>query len=424
MLHAVNPTNDFSAYLRDENDVVFAPAESFEAALHGFVIDWVAKNAAEFGHIGCIRGSGSANNEIIRRHMLMFKSNNPGVATLSFVPVRFCSSLRPLCQMNNQPPAVISLNLPKPPLRLIGAAALAIVALILVWTSFYTVPAESEAVVLRFGKFLKIAEPGLQFKIPLGIDEYTLVQTRRQLKLEFGFYTYGYTNPDQAGQQQVEEKSMVTGDLNAALVEWVVQYRISDPKEYLFDVRNPGQTLRDLSEAAMREVIGDRTVDEVITIGRQDIEISALARMQELATRYKLGVRVDQVQLKNVNPPREVQASFNEVNKAQQDRENAINIANGDYNEAVPRARGQADQTIRGAEGYRFKRVNEAEGDIASFNFMLGQYVKAPEITRTRLYLETMGDVLPAMGPKIIIDDSMKQLLPILPLSLKPEAKQ
>ena len=171
----------------------------------------------------------------------------------------------------------------------------------------------------------------------------------------------------------------------------------------------------------MREVIGDRTVDEVITIGRQDIEISALARMQELATRYKLGVRVDQVQLKNVNPPREVQASFNEVNKAQQDRENAINIANGDYNEAVPRARGQADQMIRGAEGYRFKRVNEAEGDIASFNFMLGQYIKAPEITRTRLYLETMGDVLPAMGPKIIIDESMKQLLPILPLSLKPE---
>ena len=323
--------------------------------------------------------------------------------------------------MNNQPPAVLSLNLPKPPLRLIAFIGLVILGLILVWTSYYTVPAESEAVVLRFGKFLKIVEPGLHFKIPLGVDEYTEVQTRRQLKLEFGFYTAGYTNPDQPSRQQLEEKSMVTGDLNAALVEWVVQYRISDPKEYLFDVRNPNQTLRDLSEAAMREVIGDRTVDEVITIGRQDIEVSALARMQELAGRYKLGVRVDQVQLKNVNPPREVQASFNEVNKAQQDRENAINIANGDYNEAVPRARGQADQTIRGAEGYRFKRVNEAEGDVASFNAMLGQYIKAPEITRTRLYLETMGDVLPGMGPKIIIDDSMKQLLPILPLSLKPE---
>lgn len=325
--------------------------------------------------------------------------------------------------MNNQPPAVVTLNLPRPPLRLIAAIALLVLALIVLWTSYYTVPAESEGVVLRFGRFLKIVEPGLHFKIPLGVDDVSEVKTRRQLKLEFGFFTYGYTNPDQPPQQQLEEKSMVTGDLNAALVEWVVQYRISDPKEYLFDVRNPGQTLRDLSEAAMREIIGDRTVDEVITIGRQDIEVSALARMQELATRYKLGVRVDQVQLKNVNPPREVQASFNEVNKAQQDRENAINIANGDYNEAVPRARGQADQTIRGAEGYRFKRVNEAEGDVASFNAMLGQYSKSPEITRTRLYLETMGDVLPLMGPKIIIDDSMKQLLPILPLSLKPETK-
>jgi membrane protease subunit HflK len=309
-------------------------------------------------------------------------------------------------------------------MRLIGIAVIVIALLVVLWTSYYTVPAESEGVVLRFGKFLKTVNPGLHFKIPLGVDEVSVLPTRRQLKLEFGFYTSGYTNPDQPTLQQIEEKSMVTGDLNAALVEWVVQYRISDPKEYLFDVRNPAQTLRDLSEAAMREVIGDRTVDEVITIGRQDIEVAALTRMQELAKRYHLGVRVDQVQLKNVNPPREVQASFNEVNRAQQDRENAINIANGDYNQAVPRARGEADQTIRGAEGYRFKRVNEAEGDVASFNAMLEQYSKAPEITRTRLYLETMGEVLPTMGPKIIIDDSMKQLLPILPLSTKmPEVK-
>jgi membrane protease subunit HflK len=309
-------------------------------------------------------------------------------------------------------------------MRLIGIGVIVFALIIILWTSFYTVPAESEGVVLRFGKFLTTVNPGLHFKIPLGVDEVSVLPIRRQLKLEFGFYTSGYTNPDQPTMQQIEEKSMVTGDLNAALVEWVVQYRISDPKEYLFDVRNPAQTLRDLSEAAMREVIGDRTVDEVITIGRQDIEVAALTRMQELAKRYHLGVRVDQVQLKNVNPPREVQASFNEVNRAQQDRENAINIANGDYNQAVPRARGEADQTIRGAEGYRFKRVNEAEGDVASFNAMLQEYSKAPEITRTRLYLETMGEVLPTMGPKIIIDDSMKQLLPILPLSTKmPEVK-
>jgi membrane protease subunit HflK len=326
--------------------------------------------------------------------------------------------------MIDEPPELQDLRIPHIPVRVIASIVAIILLIVLAWTSCYTVQAESEGVVLRFGKFLKTVEPGLHFKFPFSIDRVTVLPTRRQLKLEFGFITPGYTNPHQPGKDAREERSMVTGDLNAALVEWVVQYRIEDPKQYLFDVRNPDQTLRDLSEAAMREVIGDRTVDEVITIGRQDIEISALARMQELAKRYILGIRVDQVQLKNVNPPAEVQASFNEVNKAQQDRENAINIANGDYNEAVPRARGQADQMIRAAEGYRFKRVNEAQGDVASFNAILAEYVKAPEITRTRLYLETMGDVLPATGEKIIIDDSMRNLLPILPLNPKPLEKR
>ena len=326
--------------------------------------------------------------------------------------------------MADHGPRVINLNFNRPSAAQIAAiviGALLIVLLIAVLlTSSYTVGAESEGVVLRFGKFLKTVEPGLHFKLPLGIDVVTVLPIRRQLKLEFGFSTAGYTNPIQAGQDPEEEKSMVTGDLNAALVEWVVQYRIEDPRQYLFDVRNPEGTLRDLSEAAMREVIGDRTVDELITIGRQDIEIEALARMQELSKRYHLGIRVDQVQLKNVNPPSQVQASFNEVNKAQQDRENAINIANGEYNKVIPKAKGQADQTIRGAEGYRFKRVNEAEGDVAAFSAVLQQYVKAPEITRTRLYLETMSEILPQMGQKIIVDESLRQLLPILPLSTKP----
>ncbi|MFY9984041.1 MAG: FtsH protease activity modulator HflK, partial [Chthoniobacterales bacterium] len=184
-------------------------------------------------------------------------------------------------------------------------------------TSYYTVGADSEGVVLRFGKFLKTVDPGLHFKLPFGIDAVTILPTRRQLKLEFGFTTPGYSpNSIEPSQNPVEEKSMVTGDLNAVLVEWVVQYRIEDPRQYLFETRNPEETLRDLSEAAMREVVGDRTVDEVITVGRQDIEIEALARMQELSNRYHLGIRVDQVQLKNVNPPSQVQASFNEVNKA------------------------------------------------------------------------------------------------------------
>jgi modulator of FtsH protease HflK len=321
-------------------------------------------------------------------------------------------------------PRTINVNLTTTPSLIGWIVAISIVGILLItglWTSYYTVGAESEGVVLRFGKFLKTVEPGLHFKVPFGVDTVTVLPTRRQLKLEFGFSTPGYfTNPIQADQNPDEEKSMVTGDLNAALVEWVVQYRIEDPRQYLFDVRNPGETLRDLSEAAMREVVGDRTVDELITIGRQDIEVEALARMQALSKRYQLGIRVDQVQLKNVNPPSQVQASFNEVNKAQQDRENAINIANGEYNKVIPKAKGEADQTIRAAEGYRFKRVNEAEGDVAAFSAVLQEYIKAPEITRTRLYLETMSEILPQTGQKIIVDDSMRQLLPILPLSTKP----
>ena len=323
--------------------------------------------------------------------------------------------------MADYTPPDIKLNLKLPSLGWIAAIFIGILLIVGLWMSYYTVGPESQGVVRRFGKYLQTVDPGLHFKLPFGIDVVTVLPTRRQLKLEFGFATPGYvTNPIQAGQEPDEEKSMVTGDLNAALVEWVVQYRIEDPSQYLFDVRNPGETLRDLSEAAMREVVGDRTVDELITIGRQDIEVEALARMQELSKRYHLGIRVDQVQLKNVNPPSQVQASFNEVNKAQQDRENAINIANGEYNNVVPKAKGQADETIRAAEGYRFKRVNEAEGDVAAFSAVLQQYIKAPEITRSRLYLETMGEILPQTGQKIIVDESLRQLLPVLPLSIKP----
>jgi modulator of FtsH protease HflK len=323
--------------------------------------------------------------------------------------------------MADYTPPDIKLNLRLPSVGWIAAILIGILLIVGLWMSYYTIGPESQGVVRRFGKYLQTVDPGLHFKLPFGIDRVTVLPTRRQLKLEFGFTTPGYvTNPIQAGQDPDAEKSMVTGDLNAALVEWVVQYRIEDPSQYLFEVRNPGETLRDLSEAAMREVVGDRTVDELITIGRQDIEIEALARMQELSKRYHLGIRVDQVQLKNVNPPREVQASFNEVNKAQQDRENAINIANGEYNKVVPKAKGEADQTVRGAEGYRFKRVNEAEGDVAAFTAVLQQYIKAPEITRTRLYLETMSEILPQAGQKIIVDESLRQLLPVLPLSTKP----
>ncbi len=302
-------------------------------------------------------------------------------------------------------------------------ASIAIALLALVglgaWTSYYTVPSNSVAVVRRFGKFQETVEPGLHFKIPMNIDTATIVPVKRQLKQEFGFSTAGAGDPFQSPRpnDQLRETEMVTGDLNAALVEWVVQYRISDPVKFLFEVREPRETLRYVSKSVMREVVGDRTVDEVITIGRQEIETEALAKMQALSTKYAMGLSIDQVQLKNINPPGPVQESFNEVNQAQQEKEKLINEARRDYNKVIPLAQGEKDQRIREADGYRLKRVNEAEGDTSRFNALLEEYAKAPQVTRRRIYLETLQDVMPGIRSKIIVDDQTRSILPLLSLN-------
>ncbi len=286
------------------------------------------------------------------------------------------------------------------------------------WTAYYTVPSDSVAVVQRFGKYLKEVPPGLHFKVPLGIDAATIVPVKRQLKQEFGFTTPGASEPYQSPRRRDEkqETQMVTGDLNAALVEWVVQYRISDPVKFLFEVREPSETLRYVSESVMREVVGDRTVDEVITIGRQEIETEALTKMQALSTKYAMGISIDQVQLKNINPPEPVQESFNEVNQAQQEKEKLINEARRDYNKVIPLAEGEKDQRIREADGYRLKRINEAEGDVARFSALLAEYSKAPEVTRRRIYIETLQDVMPSIRSMIIVDEQTRSILPLLNL--------
>ena len=284
------------------------------------------------------------------------------------------------------------------------------------WTAYYTVPSDSVAVVQRFGKYLEEVPPGLHFKLPLGIDAATIVPVKRQLKQEFGFATPGAGDPYQSPRDGKRETEMVTGDLNAALVEWVVQYRISEPVKFLFEVREPSATLRYVSESVMREVVGDRTVDEVITIGRQEIESEALSKMQALSTKYAMGISIDQVQLKNINPPEPVQESFNEVNQAQQEKEKLINEARRDYNKVIPLAEGEKDQRIREADGYRLKRINEAEGDVARFSALLAEYTKAPEVTRRRIYIETLQNVLPGIRSKIIMDEQTSGILPLLNL--------
>jgi membrane protease subunit HflK len=265
------------------------------------------------------------------------------------------------------------------------------------WSAYYTVPSDSVAVVQRFGKYLAEVPPGLHFKLPLGIDAATIVPVKRQLKQEFGFATPGATDPYQISGDAKQETEMVTGDLNAALVEWVVQYRISDPAKFLFDVREPRLILRDVSESVMREVVGDRTVDEVITIGRQEIEAEALIKMQALATKP-------------------VQASFNEVNQAQHEKEKLINEARRDYNKVIPLADGEKDQRIREADGYRLKRINEAQGDAARFTALLAEYIKAPVVTRRRIYIETLQEVMPSVRSKIIVDERTRSILPFLNL--------
>ncbi len=309
-----------------------------------------------------------------------------------------------------------------------GVIVLAILALagLGAWTAYYTVPSDTVAVVQRFGKYLNNVPPGLHFKLPLGIDVATIVPVKRQLKQEFGFVTPGARDPHQGPRLRdgKRETEMVTGDLNAALVEWVVQYRISDPVKFLFEVREPSETLRYVSESVMREVVGDRTVDEVITIGRQEIETEALTKMQALSTKYAMGISIDQVQLKNINPPKPVQESFNEVNQAQQEKEKLINEARRDYNKVIPLAEGEKDQRIREADGYRLKRINEAEGDVARFSALLAEYSKAPEVTRRRIYLETLQEVMPGIRSKIIVDEQTRSILPLLNLDPQKEVRK
>ncbi len=289
------------------------------------------------------------------------------------------------------------------------------VTLLTLLFGFKTVPANSLGVKTRFGAYHSSIDPGLAYAIPY-VDQIHIVPTQRLLKLEFGFGSNRVTNYYQQDRQAEDTETMITGDLNTALVPWVVQYRITDPKVYLFGAREPEQTLRDLSESVMREVIGDRTVDEVLTIGRHDIETASLTRLADLCSQYGLGLQIQQVQLATVRPPPVVQAAFNEVNQAQQEKQTAINQAWAVYNDAVPNARGQAKEREKQAEGYAFRRVNEAKGEAQKFSLLLAEYRKAPDITRRRLYLEAMQSILPNLQKKVIVDDSLKGILQTLPL--------
>src|SRR5436305_4189940 len=312
----------------------------------------------------------------------------------------------------------------KPARLILGLIACAGIVLVLITLlfGFTSIPANSVGVKTRFGAYHDVVNPGLAYAIPY-VDEINIVPTQRLLKLEFGFTTPNASNAYQGDRQPEETETMITGDLNTALVPWVIQYRITDPRVYLFGAREPEETLRDLSESVMREVIGDRTVDEVLTIGRHDIETSALQRLEELCSQFAIGIQIQQVQLTTVRPPPVVQAAFNEVNQAQQEKQTAINQAWAGYNDAVPNASGQAKERLKQAEAYAVSRVNQSKGDAEKFGLLLTEYHKAPEITRRRLYLEAMERILPSLQRKIIIDESVKGVLQTLPLEGEPPPK-
>ncbi len=299
----------------------------------------------------------------------------------------------------------------------VGAAVLLLVAFG-VLTVFYTVQPEERAVVKRFGAVINITDPGLHFKLPFGIDRVQHVATERVLKQEFGFRTAG----ESGGRTRYSEKPfedeslMLTGDLNVIDLEWVVQYRISDPIKFLYRVREPERTLRDISESVMRRVVGNRLGAEVLTIARVDMQMQAREEIQQVMDVYETGIHVITVELQDVLPPPRVQPAFNEVNEARQELERTINEAQKRVNQEIPRAEGAALRTIAEASGYATERVNLAEGESARFSAMLAEYREAPAVTRTRLYLEAMRDVLPNVGRILVVQEGQMSPLPLLDL--------
>jgi membrane protease subunit HflK len=296
----------------------------------------------------------------------------------------------------------------------LGAAGIAV--LLLLFGTFYQVQPEEVGVVLRLGRFVRTTDPGLRVKMPW-VESVQKVQVQRQLKQEFGFRT------DEPGIRSTfnpadfsSESMMLTGDLNVAVVEWIVQYRVSDPYRYLFKVRNLTDTFRSMNEAVMREVVGDRTVTEVLTVGRQAIETRVEERLREITQQYEMGMTIEQVVLQDVNPPDPVKPSWDEVNQAQQQRDRMINDARAEYNKVIPRASGEAQQTILAAEGYALNRVNRAQGEGTRFRAIHEAYRRAPDVTRRRLYLETMERVIPASGGRLFIDKDANGILPLLSL--------
>jgi membrane protease subunit HflK len=307
---------------------------------------------------------------------------------------------------------------PNPALMITGF----FVVLMLVWgvfSSYYTVDISEEGVVTRFGAYNRTTPSGIHFKMPFGMEKVTLVQSKKILQEEFGFRTKDTSGTRSSFEKEgfTSESLMLTGDLNVADVEWILQFRIADPWKYLFHARDVRRNIRDVSMSIMRRVVGDRLVGDVLTTGRVEIADQAKVLTQEVLDQYDMGIRVEKIILQGVNPPEKVKPAFNEVNAAKQEQEQTINLAEKEYNKIIPEARGKALKFIADAEGYAIGLVNRSKGDAAQIREVLTEYKKAPDITRRRIYIETMEEVFEKANEITVVDHNLKGVLPIYPLS-------
>jgi membrane protease subunit HflK len=302
-----------------------------------------------------------------------------------------------------------------------------IVAIILLATSVFIVDQTEEAVITRFGKYTTTKGPGLQFKLPFGIDRNYTVNVKTVQTQEFGFRTVrGGRSPSYSNQMsfpvsqyasQTSESTMLTGDLNIVDVEWIIQYRVSDPKAWTFSVNERIATIRDVSRSVINMLVGDRAIMDIMGLERSAIEAEGIAIMNETFRGYNLGIDVIAVKLQNVTPPSGVQQAFEDVNKAMQDRERLINEGQQAYNEEIPKTRGEAERLIQVAQGYATERVNRAHGDVARFNAVYREYIRSPDVTRQRLYYEMIEEVFKDERGTALIDRSLRNFLPMMNLN-------
>ncbi len=315
-------------------------------------------------------------------------------------------------QMNEIVDKFKKMKLPGGPLLIV-----AILIVILGYTCVYTIKQDEVGIVQLFGRYVRTTQPGLNFKLPRGIESVAKVNVKSVRTESFGFTAPRETQRGRfrASGESASVSLMLTGDLNVALVPWIVQYRVKDPYNYLFKVRNVTRILIDMSEASMRLVVGDRSINEVIN-KRDEIAVEARGLLQKELDQAETGIHVVTIEMKRTNVPGPVQPSWNEVNQATQQKEQMIYQAREAYNKSIPAARGEADRTIKTAEGYALNRINRAKGDASRFTSLYTEYVNAKDITKRRMYLETIREVYPKLGPKFIVDSDQKNILPLLNL--------